>query len=414
MTTPIYAQLQSCRICSSDALESILDFGNMALTGVFVDSGSEVEIAPMNLGRCRSCGLVQLLHNYDLKALYGSSYGYESHLNGSMRKHLNRKARMLENRYLTGIDSPVVVDIASNDGYLLQGYSKYRTLIGVDPLMNNFSNYYPDVTIKIDDFFTKEKYFQKVDEKAHLVTSLSVLYDLNDPIKFAQDVNSILVENGIWHFEQSYLPLMVDTLSYDTVCHEHLTYLRLNDIQSILNKSGFEILDASLNSVNGGSIAVTARKSSKNQQSLPFIDHLLAAEEKHGYLNGEALREFASNAVQHKDELLKLLKDYKAQGFEVVGLGASTKGNVLLQWLGLTSSEIAHIGDINPRKFGKQCPGSGISITSEEIILERSTSKTIAVVLPWHFRDGIIENCEKLLDKNAKLLFPLPRIEVVS
>jgi hypothetical protein len=391
-----------------------MDFGSLALTGVFLDSGIEVDLAPMELGRCLDCGLVQLLHNYESDALYGASYGYESHLNGSMREHLSRKARMLEKRFLKDIDTPVVVDIAANDGFLLQGYSVNGSYVGIDPLMENFSDYYPSSALKIKKFFTSKAYFESTDLKAHLVTSLSVLYDIDDPVQFAKDVNMILLDEGIWHFEQSYLPLMVDTLSYDTICHEHLTYLRLTDINEILNRTGFQLLDVSLNSVNGGSIAVTAIKSNKQIESNPFINHLLRFEENSGFVSGKAIHDFSAKAEQHRYDLRTLISEFKSGGYTVVGLGASTKGNVLLQWLGLTRDEVTSIGDINPRKFGKQCPGSGIPIISEKEIIELATNRTIALVLPWHFREGIVKNCEEFLSKEAKLLFPLPRIEVVG
>ena len=414
MGNAIHSMLADCRICDSTQLETVMDFGNLALTGVFFDSGIEVDLAPMELGRCQDCGLVQLLHNYELESLYGTSYGYESHLNGSMRDHLSRKARMLEKRFLTDIAAPVVVDIAANDGFLLQGYSKVGTYVGIDPLMENFSDFYPSEAIKIKDFFTRKTYFDSTELKAHLVTSLSVLYDINDPIQFAKDINSILLDEGIWHFEQSYLPLMVDTLSYDTICHEHLTYLRLTDINEILSKSGFQLLDVSLNSVNGGSIAVTAIKSKKHLEPNPFVNHLLRVEENNGFVSGKAIHDFATKAEQHRQDLRTLLSEFGFRGYTIVGLGASTKGNVLLQWLGLTRDEITSIGDINPRKHGKQCPGSGVPIVSEAEILAAANEKTIALVLPWHFREGITRNCEELLNKNGRLLFPLPRIEIVS
>jgi hypothetical protein len=321
---------------------------------------------------------------------------------------------MLEKRFLKDIDTPVVVDIAANDGFLLQGYSAIGSYVGIDPLMDNFSDYYPSSTLKIRNFFTSKTYFESTDLKANLVTSLSVLYDINDPVQFAKDVNTILIDEGIWHFEQSYLPLMVETLSYDTICHEHLTYLRLTDINEILARSGFQLLDVSLNAVNGGSVAVTAIKSNKHVEPNPFVNHLLRFEDNSGFVSGKAIHDFSAKAEQHRQDLRTLLSEYKSGGYTIVGLGASTKGNVLLQWLGLTSNEIQSIGDINPRKFGKQCPGSGIPITSEKEIIELATDRTIALVLPWHFREGIVKNCEVFLNKDAKLLFPLPRIEIVS
>ena len=393
-----------------------MNFGNLALTGVFEIDGAKVSRAPMALCRCHDCGLVQLVHNYESEYLYGETYGYESHLNKSMVNHLQGKARLLEDLYLNSPGRKIVVDIASNDGTLLSGYlSKELDLVGIDPLIGVVGDYYPSSVKKIEEFFTADVYNSAILNKASLVTSLSVLYDLEDPVRFAQDINLILEQGGIWHFEQSYLPTMVETLSYDTICHEHLLYLSMHDIQNLLKATGFEIISASLNSINGGSIAVTARKCTpeKSKINSPFVEFLLKNEIQSGYQDGTALRKFAENAEVHRQDLVELIYDYLDQGFIVFGLGASTKGNVLLQWLNLDSSKLRAIGDINPRKFGRQTPGTGIPIVSEESLIEKYGQRSIALVLPWHFRDGIVQNASEYLGKGGNLLFPLPKIQIV-
>jgi hypothetical protein len=412
--TELYRSRKNCRICNSSNIELILDFGDLALTGVFLEDGSQVLKAPLRLVRCESCGLVQLAHTFSLDALYTDSYGYESHLNQSMRNHLKSKAQLLQKKYLRNKTNPIVVDVASNDGTLLAGYSLTdATYIGIDPLIKNISDYYPSDAIKVSDFFSSEAYRQVSESQASLVTSLSVIYDLDDPVGFAKDVELILEEGGIWHFEQSYLPTMIETLSYDTICHEHLLYLRLSDIMKILNIAGLQILDASLNATNGGSIAVTAIKSEASITPDPFVVYLLEKEESDGYVSGLRLREFAKDAVEHSKDLRKILGEYKSSNFTIFGLGASTKGNVLLQWAGLNSSTIESIGDINPKKFGKQTPGTCIDIVSENEVLESADSNVLVVVMPWHFRDGIVKNSMRYLENGGKLLFPLPRIEIV-
>jgi hypothetical protein len=404
-----------CRLCGQQEMREIIDFGDMALTGVFVTEGLSVQKAPLKLVRCTACGMTQLGHRFDPSVLYGETYGYESHLNSSMTKHLKSKARTLEATYLSDIQSPVIVDIASNDGTLLSGYiNSDAKLIGIDPLIDHVSNHYPKESIKISDFFSKENFFSKSSDKANLVTSLSVLYDLDDPRQFASDIFEILDNEGIWHFEQSYLPTMVETLSYDTICHEHLLYFSLSNIQDLLTFSGFQIIDVSLNSINGGSIAVTAIKSDSTVEQSPFVSYLLNQESLNGFDTDEALLAFAEKAKSHKKSLKMLIEDYKENGYKVVGLGASTKGNVLLQWLGLDNTYIKYIGDINPKKFNAQCPGSGIPIIEESKIFDAADQKTIALVLPWHFRDGIVTNSERYLSKGGKLLFPLPQIQVVG
>ena len=410
----IAQEVSECRICEGTELSTLLDFGDMALTGVFLTDGALVPKAPLDFCRCNNCGLVQLRHSYSLESLYGDSYGYESHLNKAMVDHLTRKARLLEKKYLSPNSNEIVVDIASNDGTLLSGYvGKNFRYVGIDPLIDVVSDHYPDGAIKIKNFFSSDAYWEKNDSPASLVTSLSVLYDLDKPISFAKNINSILKDDGIWHFEQSYLPTMIDTLSYDTICHEHLLYLSLHDIKRILDESGFKILDASLNATNGGSIAITAVKSKENHPHSPYIDFLLEREIVSGITTGEKLHVFVSRAIEHKKEFRQLLGMYISEGYEIVGLGASTKGNVLLQWLDLDTTFISRIGDVNKRKFGTMTPGTSIPIVSEEEILN-GEGKRIALVLPWHFREGIIAKSEKIMSQGVGLIFPLPRIEVVS
>ena len=404
-----------CRICKQTSKETLIDFEDMALTGVFLEPSRKAQIEPLSLVRCESCGLVQLEKSYDLNVLYGETYGYESHLNSSMKSHLQNTAKNIEKKYLKPKLKQRVVDIASNDGTLLAGYeNKELERIGIDPLIDVVSDFYPDGAVKIPSFFSKDAYFSEFSEPADLVTSLSVLYDLDDPISFAKDINSILKDEGIWYFEQSYLPTMVKTLGYDTVCHEHLLYLTLKDIERILSDSGFQIIEVSLNEINGGSIAVSAKKTLERLEMPPFGRHLQRLEERDGYEAGGILRDFAKRAIQHKSELLELVNDYLKQGYEIFGLGASTKGNVLLQWLQLTGKEMGSIGEVNPKKFGKLTPGSGIPIVDESTLIDNLGSKTLMLVLPWHFRSGIVNKTANYRSNGGLLLFPLPTIEIVN
>jgi hypothetical protein len=415
----IYKSVEGCRICTrvsstteQGKLENIIDFGEMALTGVFLEDGSTVARAPMQLCRCVDCGLVQLKHSYALDSLYGEWYGYESHLNSSMVMHLQTKARILEE--LWGQDSgDIYVDIASNDGTLLSGYrNTSSTLIGIDPLIEVVSDHYPKQAKKIVDYFSAALYWKTNVKPAQIVSSLSVLYDLESPIDFAIQVSEILAVGGVWHFEQSYLPSMVATNSYDTVCHEHLLYLNLHDITRILELANLQLVDVTLNDINGGSIAVTAIKSDQIIPQPPFAKYLLKKEISEGYVSGKRLQEFATAIQLHSKELQDLISNLLTQGYKIVGLGASTKGNVLLQKLSLSRSDMSCIGDINPRKFGRQTPGTAIPIVDETLVIAESNHQTVALVLPWHFRTGMINKAGGILSSGGKLLFPLPRIEM--
>lgn len=407
--------IKSCRMCGLSDLSLLLDLGSLSLTGVFLSPTENDIKAELALGKCNNCNLIQLMHSYPSNLLYGSSYGYESHLNPSMVKHLSTKAKILQNKYIRKKDA-VMVDIASNDGTLLSAYSgDDLKLVGIDPLINTFSDRYPKSVLKIDDFFSAKSYWEKTSLSADLVTSLSVIYDLENPLSFARDVWEILSDQGIWHLEQSYLPSMVETTSYDTICHEHLLYLSLHDIKLLLEEAGFSIVDATLNSINGGSIAVTAKKTRLHVNSDPNIEFLLKREIEMGLTTGEMMEKFVSNSFSHKKNLINLIATYRDAGYEIFGLGASTKGNVLLQWAGLDTTFIKSIGEINPKKFNKVTPGTRIPIVAEHEVLNIEVdSKRLSLVLPWHFKPVIMDRAESYLSKGGKLLFPLPSIEVVG
>lgn len=410
--------VNACRLCGAGDIKEILDFGDLSLTGLFLDEHEIIPKAKLTLSTCASCNLVQLKHSYPKDILYGSNYGYESHLNKSMLSHLNSKANMLSNKYLRS-SANIVVDIASNDGSFLSGFNGTNlTAVGIDPIINNLTDHYPIGAIKIPDFFSAQIYWEKVSKPASLVTSLSVLYDLEEPLMFAKDVFEILDDNGIWHFEQSYLPLMVNSTSYDTICHEHLLYLSMHNIKMILDNVGFSIIEVSLNDVNGGSAAITAVKRSRHKvNDDPFFNFLLNQEVENGFTNGTAMQQFREKSIKHKDNLNFIVNEYAQKGFRIFGLGASTKGNVLLQWANLDKTIIKSIGEINPKKFGKVTPGSNIPIIDERKVLSvtpQINSGVISLVLPWHFRSGIIKRSEKYISNGGKLLFPLPEIQSVG
>ena len=407
--------INTCRLCSSSEIKDVLDFGDLSLTGLFLNENEIAPRARLTLINCANCGLVQLKHSYPKDVLYGSNYGYESHLNETMLKHLHTKARMLSHKYLDS-GARIVVDIASNDGSFLNGFESHSiTTVGIDPIIHNLTNHYPISTIKIPEFFSAKNYFEKIGKQASLVTSLSVLYDLDDPLMFAKNVYEILEDDGVWHFEQSYLPSMVNSTSYDTVCHEHLLYLSMHNIKMILDNAGFSIIEVSLNDINGGSAAVTAIKQKKSKViDDPFFSFLLKQEIENGFTNGTAIQQFKEKSIKHKDDLNFIVNEYDQKGFKIHGLGASTKGNVLLQWANLDNKIVKSIGDINPRKFGKVTPGTNIKIVNELEILNEVPQKNsgmISLVLPWHFRSGIISRSEKYITNGGKLLFPLPEIQ---
>jgi hypothetical protein len=408
------ARRTACRLCSSSDLITVLDLGEQALTGVFPDSAeTEVSSGPLELVWCSSCTLLQLAHSYEPREMYGENYGYRSGLNRSMLLHLGRKARGLE--ALVGLSrGDVVLDIGSNDGSLLGAYGTNSIRrVGIDPTAARFADNYPPDAQIVPDFFSAQGFHEVSDAPARIVTSVAMFYDVEDPVAFAREVRDCLAPDGVWHFEQSYMPSMLRSTAYDTVCHEHIEYYSLATVCRILDEAGLTLLDVRFNKVNGGSFAVTAaRPGSGIAPNGVLIDWFIAQESRVALNTPGPFRRFEERVFQHRNDLTELVETLREAGASVMGYGASTKGNVLLQFCGFGPQYIEAIADVNEDKFGRVTPGSGIPILSEEEM--RARQPDYLVVFPWHFRDGIVEREDEYLQRGGRLIFPLPEIEIVG
>lgn len=407
-------------MCGNKNLQSIIDMGNMALTGVFSKPGETVDYAPMEMVKCwdsgttrKACGLVQLKHSYDAEKLYGANYGYRSGLNNSMVEHLKSIVNNIQKIVILN-PGDLVIDIASNDSTLLSAYPDTLDikLIGIDPTAEKFKEYYPQRIQYIPNFFSANLVKEKIGQKARVVTSIAMFYDLEDPLDFVKQIYDILVDDGIWVFEQSYMPTMIKNTSYDTICHEHLEYYGLEQIKWLTDKAGFKIIDVEFNNANGGSFRVTvAKNTSPYPENTSLVSLIIKQEEEEGYNKMAIYEAFRSQVAQHKEELLSFINDLQKKGKTVFGYGASTKGNVILQYCGLSAKEIPYIAEVNEYKFGRVTPGTNIPIISE--IEARSLRPNYFMVLPWHFKENIISREAEYLRAGGHLFFPLPKLEIV-
>lgn len=403
-----------CRISGSGNLISVLNLGNQALTGVFPkDPNDPITTGPLELVWCPDSGLLQLHHSYDLDEMYGMNYGYRSGLNQSMVKHLLNKVNHLQ-RLRPISTGDIVLDIGSNDATLLSSYDVCGLKrIGIDPTGKKFKDFYKDGIELVPEFFSAQAFQSKSPTaKAKIVTSISMFYDLEAPLDFVKDIQDVLDDDGIWHFEQSYMPTMLRMNSYDTVCHEHLEYYSLGVVKRLLEQCNLKLIDVQMNAVNGGSFAVTAaKKSSMLTSNDAVIEWLLGQEDRMGLHTPKPFRDFEERVFRHSDDLVRLIQALIADGKKIVGYGASTKGNVLLQFCGFTEKEISCIAEVNPDKFGSFTPGTNIPILSENEV--RAMKPDYMLVLPWHFRDSIMQRESEYLASGGKLIFPLPEIEIV-
>ena len=409
-----YKEIDKCRMSGSKNLVSVLNLGHQVLTGVFPKSTSEkVTSGPLELVWCPDGGLLQLRHSYDPGEMYGLNYGYRSGLNQSMVNHLTEKVRFLE--LLADLKpGDRVVDIGSNDATTLKAYATSGIKrIGIDPTGTKFAQYYTDDIKLIPDFFSASLYRSTETQPARIITSIAMFYDLDSPVEFAKQIESILADDGIWHFEQSYMPSMLRMNSYDTICHEHLEYYSLGVVKNILEKAGLKIVDVVMNAINGGSFAVTAAKAGNRSinQNLAVIDWLLEQEHRMGLNTPRPYRDFEERVFRHRDDLTRLIRALNADGKKVLGYGASTKGNVVLQFCGLTNKDIPAIAEVNTEKFGCFTPGTHIPIIPEQEA--RAMKPDYFLVLPWHFKDGILRREKEYLTSGGKMIFPFPEIEIV-
>ncbi|KXS32074.1 MAG: putative S-adenosyl-dependent methyltransferase [Candidatus Gallionella acididurans] len=409
-----YQEIQGCRVSGSKNLVSVLNLGYQDLTGVFPKSASQqVTCGPLELVWCPDSGLLQLKHTYNASEMYGENYGYRSGLNQSMVAHLTDKVRYLE-RLVPLKAGDVVLDIGSNDATTLKAYSTSGIKrIGIDPTGKKFAQYYPADIRLVPDFFSSAAYRTIESQPARIVSSIAMFYDLDSPVAFAKEIAAVLADDGVWHFEQSYMPSMLRMNSYDTICHEHLEYYSLAVVKKILDAADLKLVDVVMNAINGGSFAVTAAKRSNKSVRInnTVINWMLEQEDRMGLNTPRPYRDFEERVFRHRDDLTRLIRGLNADGKTVLGYGASTKGNVLLQFCGLTNKDITAIAEVNPDKFGCVTPGTHISIVSEEDA--RKMKPDYFLVLPWHFKDGILRREKEYLANGGRMIFPFPEIEIV-
>lgn len=411
----MFYKIEKCRVCGNTHLVSVLTLGTQYLSGMFPKTiDTEMYRGPLELVKCDEtvggCGHVQLLHTFDLPTMYGNDYGYRSGLNQSMINHLKSKYEKIA-KDIELNDGDIVVDIAGNDGTFLGFFPENTRRLSIDPTAKKFSKYYKDDVEWIAEFFSQEVYRSKFgNQKAKIVTSFSMFYDLEDPCEFARQVNEVLdPDEGIWVTEQSYMPEMLRANSFDTVCHEHLSYYGMRQLKYIMNQSNFKIIDFEFNDVNGGSISVVAaNQNSKYNECVNKLNDIHQKELKEKLNTIEPWIDFKVRINDCKKKFYELIDDCKTKGLKIAALGASTKGNVTLQTWGIDDTIIEVVGDVNPDKNGSYTPGTWIPITLEDNVIN---DYDVFVILPWHFKKFFLSN-PKL--KGKKLLFPLPTPEVIS
>ncbi len=413
--TDFYQDITHCRICSSEALTECMAFGEQYLATNFVSSNEDHPLAklrvPLTVALCEDCGLVQLKETVDRKVLF-RDYFYRSGTNPMMQAALrNVVDDLARQRRLTKGDH--VLDIGCNDCTMLSFFSPEYNRIGVEPASNiNWDGVDESIHI-INDFFCPEEVLKATGgSPCRAITSIAMMYSIEDLRSFSSKVKSILAPDGVWCIQLSYLPALIKNMSFYDVCHEHLYYFSLTTLNNLMEQNGLSIYDASLNDVNGGSLRVfVTHADNPGPKTAGF--HQISDEEK-GLRLGEAetYRKFFDSVSDIKEKITEYIRSETASGNLVVGLGASTKGNVLLQFFEIDKQVLPYISERNPEKVSLKTLGTDIELISEE--RARELNPDCMLVLIWSFKDEIIKREVEYLQNGGKLLFPMPYCHVVS
>lgn len=405
--------ITTCRLCKGTDLKDVVDLGEQFIASRFPKPGDPpTPKSPLILCMCQTCWLLQLRQSTIASELYEQEYGYRSGINSTMRTHLQKYTDDIISMASLK-DGDTVLDIGSNDSTMLHMYSETLKRIGMDPTGKQFAHYYDNGIELVPTYFTRKNFQEKYgDLKCKAVSSIAMFYDLPDPVQFAKDIYDILCDDGIWTCEQSYMPSMLKTNSLDTICHEHLEYYALHQIVRIANEARFKIIGVQFNSCNGGSFRIYLTKTlcTLYPECTETIQKILADELALGIDTPSLYLNFLKTCDQQIVLLKQYIRDAQQRNEETWVYGASTKGNVLLQWAGLDTTFIRYAVDRNPDKVGKTTP-TGIPIISEETM--RASPPRNLLVLPWHFRDEIVKREQSFLEGGGSLIFPLPVFEVV-
>ena len=416
---------QTCRLCGSKSLTTIVDLGSQMLASAFVSEENQdylpLRKVPLELVRCNpeidedACGLVQLRHTFPGDIMY-SDYWYASGVNQTMRDALADITRRAAD-FVSLAKDDIAVDIGCNDGTLLKSYKLVNSelnLVGFDPA-KNFVGAQGEGFLRINDYFNKASYTDALGaKKAKIVTSIAMFYDLEDPIAFASEIADILDDNGIWILQMADLPNMLKHNMFDNICHEHVTYYHLAPMEYLLKRCNMKLVDVEMNQVNGSSYRFYIRKNTGLEPSKDAIKRIAKVrfDEFNMALDTDTpYKRFKDNIERNKNDLLFFINQERAEGKKVFVYGASTKGNVLLQYCGLNEEIIPCAAERNPRKWGTKTLGSGIPIVSEEDA--RAMSPDYFLVLPYHFLDEMLVREQDFTARGGKFIVPVPHVKLV-
>jgi len=411
-------EIKYCRSCGSKNLSPIISLGNQYITN-FVEKDNERQFkCPLDLIICENCKLVQLKHNAPPESMWNEQYWYKSGISSTIKEDLKDIVNNSE-KIANPKEEEIVIDIGCNDGTLLSFYKNENLKkVGFEPSKNVAKDAREKGFHVINNFFNYEDYKKDFgDKKAKIITAISMFYDLEDPNKFMEDIVSCLDKDGLFIIQQNYLLTMLINNAFDNICHEHREYYSLFSLNHLLEKYNLEVFDIVQNGINGGSIRTYIRFKGSDKINEPegSKERLEGIKKKEKEMQLDTLKpylEFASRINKIKENLLNFIKKEKENGRKICVYGASTRGNVILQYFNLDENLIFCVADKNPDKWDKKTVGSLIPIVSPKEL--RKIDPDYLLVMVWHFFEEIKNQEKEYFEKGGKFIVPLPNFKVVQ
>ncbi len=405
----------NCRMCKSQKLEKFLDLGFTPLADGFLakEQLGEPEVYyPLNVCVCRDCGLFQLDYIVPKDELYRKNYPYLSSITKTGTNHFHNMADSICRKFNLKKGS-FVVDIGSNVGVLLDGFKKNSMkVLGIDPATNIAEMANKKGIETWSDYFGSHLVNKILAKKGKpsVITGTNVFAHIDDIDDMVKAARKLLPEYGIFVLEFPYVADLIDNLEYDTIYHEHLSYMSVKPLVKYFRKFNMEVFDVEKFKIHGGTIRVFVCNKGKKPIS-KNVSKFLRLEEKRNIYSMQRLKRFADDVRKQKEELVGLLLDLKKKGKRIVGIGAPAKGNTLLNYCGIGRSYLDYLTEKSPTKVGLCSPGMHIPIVADSKLFQDKPD--YALLLAWNFADEIMKNMQKFRNQGGKFIIPIPKPKIL-
>lgn len=405
----------TCRMCRSNNLYKFLDLGFTPPADQFRrnDQMKEEEIHyPLEVYMCDDCGLAQLTYVVSPEILYRNDYPYESSTTKTGHVHWQSFAKEVVDKFCLG-KQDLVVDIGSNVGVLLEAFDKHGvTVQGVDPAANIVMLAQKRGIDTICDFFNSESVDKIVKEKgnASLITGTNVFAHIDDLHLLMSNVKKLLKKKGVFIFEAPYFMNLIKKLEYDTIYHEHLSYLSVRPLIKFFAQHNMEIFDIQLADIHGGSFRVYISENG-NYPVSEIARNLLEEEKAMGLYSHATLNKFSDHVKRNREELTWLLHSLKREGKRIVGVSAPAKGMTLLNYCRIGNDWLDVVSEKSTLKIGRYTPGMHIPVVPDDYLLEKQPD--YALLLAWNFAEEIMKNLDGYRKRGGKFIIPIPMPKIV-